>query len=1022
MPTASNPTQVPVHGRFSFANIVPRFTDTAVALLDGDLGSALRAFSGALGGKADEADAQAYALLWQSMKGAVRHIMGRQFGDMRPSEAQVEAFGLTQQFCQALWKALPDLDIAVDRDFVANPTQHPATIALRGYLRDWMQREMCLHPDAARVATAAFPRLMLAEMSALPKADFKQLFEYFEKPFLPAEEKAQAMDAYQAEVMSEFHRPAFNNRQVSLAEMYVPPFFRFFQSKKVENGEAERVNRDADFIFPEKKCHLQDLLDLWLRGQCPAEMPRSQARVMLLLGQPGQGKSSFCRQTAHRLLADDVGLAERVFLLRLRDLENRPEFVQKPLDVAVDWLREYEFRKVGLEKADLTGGLLILDGLDEFYMNNGLSHDDVDHLLRNLEHALSLEARSGYPMRCLVTSRNNYVRLDRHHSTELLTLQIAEMSLAEQNDWLDRYERGLAPDAAEQRAFAAELRPELAKLGENEDDKNKNLRELVNQPILLQIVVEAQVNPARADNRAALYEGLFNRMVQRSWDTGQIRSLQALAEGSGPRLFREFLQALALHIFYSEREYARRSDFSEKPLADAVANLQKAFGEKQNPDDFLKNLLISFYFKEVRKDADDRAVQDERSPNYAYEFLHKSLQEYLVAEAIWTYFREELTETSRRTGDFVKDDQTAMAEVFDLFSPRLMTLEVVDYLYEFAKKDPDLGFLEKTLFPRTKKLMAGLAEHSFLWKYDATAAPPLSRRRATPMEQSLAVFYGVLTVNSAVVARMAEGIVWPGALEEGYEERRESLSEQLNFLPNINESCAFLTLLGRRLALFRLSIYGADIRESILVGATLDWIDLIGCNLHFTDLSGVNMTGMKLYGANLGSALLHMANLNQADLYGASLQWANLSSSSLTNANLSEASLIGTILGDANLYGADLSMADLRFSSLVRANLRGAYLIGANLSQANMEGACFTNSYFAGAYLYGADMYEADLKGAWFNNVDGDNPAFGLENILNLHLAKNLDQADWRGTIFEGRDWAAWVAEEKAKEEAEKQR
>lgn len=975
MPNTSDPTQVPVHGRFSFSHIVPRFTDTAVALLDGDLGSALRAFSGALGGKADEPEAQAYTLLWQSMKGAVRRIFKQHFNDMLWHEAQSEAFGLTQQFCQNLWKALPDLDIAVDRDFVENPMQHPATTALRDYLRDWMQREMRLHPDATRVATAAFPRLLLAEMAALPRADFKQLFEHFDKPFLPAEEKARAMDAHQARVMSEFHRPAFNNRQVSLAEMYVPPFFRFFQSKKAGNAEGERGSRDVDFVFPEKKYPLQNLLDLWLRGQCPAEMPRSQARVMLLLGQPGQGKSSFCRQTAHRLLADDVGLAERVFLLRLRDLEKeQAEFIQNPLDVAVGCLGEYGgFRKVGFEKADLKDGLLILDGLDEFYMNNGLSHDDVDNLLRHLVRDLRLEAQSDYPMRCLITSRNNYVRLDRHHSTELLTLQIAEMSLAEQNDWLDRYERGLAPDAAEQRAFAAELRPELEKLAKSTAEKDKNLRELVNQPILLQIVVEAQVNPARSENRAALYEGLFDRMVQRSWDKGQIRSLQALAEGSGPRLFREFLQALALHIFYSEREYARRSDFSEKSLADAVANLQKAFGEKQNPDDFLKDLLISFYFKEVRKDADDRAVQDERSPNYAYEFLHKSLQEYLTAEAIWDYFRHDLTDWNERKRAFVTDDQTAMGEIFELFSPRLMTLEVVDYLYEFAKKDPDLPFLEKTLFPRSKKLMAGLAEHSFLWKYDATAAPPTSRRRATPMDQSLAVFYGVLTVNSAVVARMAEGVEWPGALEERYEERRAALAEPLQFLENAQWAWNMLVLLRRQPVATKIDLRGVDLHNAYLRGTYLRNAYLRCADLHGADLHGVD----------LGDTDLSDAYLSGTHLIGASLRRANLSCANLRGANLRGADLFGARLYSTYLHSADLRRADLR-----RANMSGT------------------------------DLNRANLYGTKFNSLGSNQPARNLDKIKNLHLAKNLDKADWSGTIFEGRDWAAWVAEEKAKEAA----
>jgi hypothetical protein len=277
-----------------------------------------------------------------------------------------------------------------------------------------------------------------------------------------------------------------------------------------------------------------------------------------------------------------------------------------------------------------------------------------------------------------------------------------------------------------------------------------------------------------------------------------------------------------------------------------------------------------------------------------------------------SYFREELTETSRRTGDFVKDDETAMAEVFDLFSPRLMTLEVVDYLYEFAKKDPDLGFLEKTLFPRTRKLMAGLAEHSFLWKYDATAAPPLSRRRATPMEQSLAVFYGVLTMNSAVVARMAEGVEWwPEALEEGYGEKRAALARPLQFLEYAQWLSDMLLLLRRQPVATKIDLSGAD------------------------------------------------------------------------------------------LSGADLSGADLS----------GTYLSG---------------TYLSGTYLSGTDLSGADLSGAYlsqtcFNSFDGDWPARNLDQIKNLHLAKNLDQADWRGTPFEGRDWAAWVAEKMAKETAKQE-
>jgi hypothetical protein len=62
MAKKTNSTNVAVHGRFHFKDILPRFSDTAVALLNGDVGDALRAFSGALGGKSDEPEAQAYTI------------------------------------------------------------------------------------------------------------------------------------------------------------------------------------------------------------------------------------------------------------------------------------------------------------------------------------------------------------------------------------------------------------------------------------------------------------------------------------------------------------------------------------------------------------------------------------------------------------------------------------------------------------------------------------------------------------------------------------------------------------------------------------------------------------------------------------------------------------------------------------------------------------------------------------------------------------------------------------------------
>ncbi|MBN8680963.1 MAG: pentapeptide repeat-containing protein [Chitinophagales bacterium] len=105
----------------------------------------------------------------------------------------------------------------------------------------------------------------------------------------------------------------------------------------------------------------------------------------------------------------------------------------------------------------------------------------------------------------------------------------------------------------------------------------------------------------------------------------------------------------------------------------------------------------------------------------------------------------------------------------------------------------------------------------------------------------------------------------------------------------------------------------------------------------------------------------------------------------------------GAILERAKLRGTRLRGSDLSGANLRQATLFGTYLMLVNMKRVNLDGANLIYVRFA------------DLK--------NENPAYNLDKVINLHRAINLETANWRGTIFEGRDWAKWVAEEKKKEE-----
>ena len=134
-------------------------------------------------------------------------------------------------------------------------------------------------------------------------------------------------------------------------------------------------------------------------------------------------------------------------------------------------------------------------------------------------------------------------------------------------------------------------------------------------------------------------------------------------------------------------------------------------------------------------------------------------------------------------------------------------------------------------------------------------------------------------------------------------------------------------------------------------------------DLRDADLSGVELTQADLYAVELFKANLDAANLREAillkaSLWGATLRDADLSRAELTRLNLSTADLSGAILIEAEMFEANLSTTDL-----IKADLSGAYLNEANLTEAD-----FSDATLNGADLSGTIMVMTNFKGAKLND------------------------------------------------------
>jgi uncharacterized protein YjbI with pentapeptide repeats len=107
----------------------------------------------------------------------------------------------------------------------------------------------------------------------------------------------------------------------------------------------------------------------------------------------------------------------------------------------------------------------------------------------------------------------------------------------------------------------------------------------------------------------------------------------------------------------------------------------------------------------------------------------------------------------------------------------------------------------------------------------------------------------------------------------------------------------------------------------------------------FTNLSGSDLSDANLSYSNLSGSDLSDANLNRANLYHAILFDADLSDTNLNRANLSYSNLSYTNLNRANLIGADLSGTKLYRADLSGTILSGTILSGTILSGTDLSGA-----------------------------------------------------------------------------------
>ena len=473
--------------------------------------------------------------------------------------------------------------------------------------------------------------------------------------------------------------------------------------------------------------------------------PVAQEAPLVVLGQPGSGKSVLTRILAARLPATDF-LPVRVELRQVAaeaDLQEQIEFaVWKATGEKLSWPRL-------VESGDGALPVVMLDGFDELLQATGVSQ--TDFLVRAMAFQ-EREADQGRPLAVIVTSRTAVTDRARiPHGTVAVRLEPFDDDQVAA--WLAVWQRANAGLLGERG-----LRPLPA-------DKALLHRELAEQPLLLLML--------------ALYDADTNALQQRSAELGSTELYGQMLREFARREIRKHAGLLADADLEQEVEaellrlslvafamFNRRSQWvSEHDLDNDLSLLLPAPQAMNKSPEFRAPLSAAqlavgrfFFVHESQAMRDGRRLQ-------TYEFLHATFGEFLVAQLVLQILsdmlvREELAARS----PFTSTDDGLLHAILS-FAALTGRASVIAFLADLLDQ----------MSTQQRQVLAGL-----LLRLHARGLYPRTESAYSnyePLPLSVTARHAAWSANLAILAVLAAGEVTGSQLFPGESEPGRSVAQ-----------------------------------------------------------------------------------------------------------------------------------------------------------------------------------------------------------------------------------------------------
>ena len=414
----------------------------------------------------------------------------------------------------------------------------------------------------------------------------------------------------------------------------------------------------------------------WLKGKLPKEKKNYFSDFAALIGEYGMGKTFTSRMLTRRINADNSETLAFYFDLRiLQDKELKGLLLEKYFEHLIQH-REMKDRLKPEELIEFlrsTPCLVIFDGLDELASKNTreTAHSVIGEIWKLNRNPTGASAKC----RLLVTCRTNYFRDNRDFENMLflpgrtgreksryLTLELQPFTVEQISSYLQKVLE------EKQATKALEL-----------IETTHNLSELAQRPYLLSQItrylykLEEQGRAGKTINAAFLYQLMEDDWYSRDY------TRHRLSSDHKKTLMR--MLAMDFHI-----RGIRNMDVKE---------LDEWLLEKlvQHPAWRYSNLSNDVLMNDFRA-----ATMVIRPQDSNYRFTHTSVQEYLIADALF---------------DMIQAGKWEWNTAFDNLSPE--TLDFIDGLYEIAPEKEQESF-DSSLQNLFDKEPLTQREHSLEWR------------------------------------------------------------------------------------------------------------------------------------------------------------------------------------------------------------------------------------------------------------------------------------------------------------------